>query len=69
MFSIDIPWSEYQVWLPSGFSPFFDDRTTYFMSFPGLISCDRRGDFGEPTYRTFVFESEEHYHWFLLKVM
>ena len=72
MYSVEIRntdyynWSAYDEW-----DPLIDGSfQSYFMlTYPEIISCDRRGRFGEPTYRTFVFESEEHYHWFLLKVM
>ena len=70
MFSIDIRYDEYQRWkvykdwyFDSKFTWSFDD---YIMDrYPEVLKC-----IAYPVgYREITFESEDHYTWFLLKVM
>ena len=55
----------YRAWIPATITLRTNEIDAYFMSFPEVVST-RYID--ETCHREFVFESEEHYHWFLLKV-
>jgi hypothetical protein len=69
MYSIDIPVVTYRQLYNEWYYNYdgTDDFTDYIRrAYPDVLSC--HPDSVNSTYRTFVFESEEHYHWFLLKV-
>jgi len=72
MYSVEIQWLVYRNWpvysdwcingVGGSFMLYVRDRYPEILSMGDHIAAD--GGF-----RVFEFESEEHYHWFLLKVM
>jgi hypothetical protein len=65
MYTIEIPLSVYHHWIPD-LGSMKMSTTEYFIStYPEIVSTQYHN--GKDS-REFVFESEEHYHWFLLKV-
>ena len=68
MYTIEVPLSVYQHWMPElgSIAWLKTPNTEYFIStYPEIVSTQYHS--GKDS-REFVFESEEHYHWFLLKV-
>ena len=70
MYSIEIHsnvYTKWRMWIDWMKSDVIEFSRYCMDQYPEIVSMDHPGGSMFPQYRTFVFESESYYHWFLLR--